>query len=311
MRIDDRLHSHRKTRSLLRNSPSAVRSAAPMGLWVLAGSWASQNRTNGWIPADELERFDDDWDGQAKRLVRAGYWWPEERDGESGYGFVNWETWNPSSEKLSDDGKLGNHVRWHVNRGIVEPACEHCPIEPEWPGDIAGESGGDIGGRSPRDIGGDSPFIAEPNPDPNPEPNPKPPRASTQVDGTSSTDPARFDEFWTVYDHKIGRAKAISAYRRALKKPGVTADVLVDAAGRYIDNLKAAAKHPQFTKHPTTWLNGEHWNDETTSASEQAATTSTIPWSHELELPPDGLSPEDYARWEYEKRMERRQARGL
>jgi hypothetical protein len=42
----------------------------------------------------------------------------------------------------------------------------------------------------------------------------------------------------------------------------VTADLLVSAAAAYIAWQTAEGKHPQFTKHPTTWLNGEHWRDE-------------------------------------------------
>ena len=76
------------------------------------------------------------------------------------------------------------------------------------------------------------------------------------------TIPNRFDEFWTVYDKKEGRKKAVTAYRNALKKPGVTDDLLIAAAGEYVAWVKSEGKHPQFTKHPTTWLHGEHWNDE-------------------------------------------------
>lgn len=74
--------------------------------------------------------------------------------------------------------------------------------------------------------------------------------------------PPRFEEFWTTYDHKVGRRKAEAAYRSALKKPGVTDDLLIAAAGEYVAWVKSEGKHPQFTKHPTTWLNGEHWRDE-------------------------------------------------
>jgi hypothetical protein len=81
------------------------------------------------------------------------------------------------------------------------------------------------------------------------------------LDESSETDD-RFDEFWSIYDHKVGRKKAEAAYRAALKKPGVTADLLIAAAGSYIAWVKREGKHPQYTKHPTTWLHGEHWRDE-------------------------------------------------
>lgn len=128
MKIDDRLHAHRKTRDLIRTNEDKVRDAAPMGLWLLAGSWSAQNATHGWVPKAELDRWDDDWQALTARLIAAGYWWPEEHDGEPGYGFNNWEEWN--SPAASESGIFGNHVRWHVKKGVVKPDCDLCPKEP-------------------------------------------------------------------------------------------------------------------------------------------------------------------------------------
>ena len=80
----------------------------------------------------------------------------------------------------------------------------------------------------------------------------------------SETDPDRFEEFWETYSHKVGRKKAETAYRQALKKPGVSADLLIQTAAAYVIGQMAEGKHPDFTKHPTTWLHGEHWRDERT-----------------------------------------------
>jgi len=78
--------------------------------------------------------------------------------------------------------------------------------------------------------------------------------------------PDRFDEFWDTYSHKVGRKKAETAYRSALKKPGVTPDLLIQTAASYILFQMSEGKHPQFTKHAATWLTGEHWRDERTVA---------------------------------------------
>ena len=75
----------------------------------------------------------------------------------------------------------------------------------------------------------------------------------------------RFDEFWDTYDKKVGRRKAEQKYRLALRKPGVTPELLINAAAAYIAWQRQNAKHPEFTKNPETWLNGEHWNDERVS----------------------------------------------
>ena len=142
MKIDDRLHSHRKTRRIVRSDDAKGRDIAPMGLWVIAGSWAGQNGTDGWVPEHELDRWDDDWEDLADRLVKAGYWWPEQHEGEPGFGFVDWEDYNPVGN-ASARGGYGNHVRWHVNEGVVNPECGHCPQEPVDESSIAPESPSD------------------------------------------------------------------------------------------------------------------------------------------------------------------------
>ena len=72
----------------------------------------------------------------------------------------------------------------------------------------------------------------------------------------------RFEEFWQVYGKKVDRKRSRAKWRLALKKPGVTADLLIAAAESYVARQRAKGKHPEFTKDPMTWLNGENWNDE-------------------------------------------------
>ena len=79
---------------------------------------------------------------------------------------------------------------------------------------------------------------------------------------SESEHPERFDEFWDTYGNKKDRKRCVVAYRAALKKPGVTPDLLIASAAAYIAWQVSEGKHPQFTKHPTTWLNGECWKDE-------------------------------------------------
>ena len=76
VKIDDKMHAHRKTRRVLVSHPGKRRDAAPMGIWLLAASWAGLNNTSGWVPEFELDSFDDDWESLVERLVKAEYWWP-------------------------------------------------------------------------------------------------------------------------------------------------------------------------------------------------------------------------------------------
>lgn len=257
VKIDDKMHAHRKTRRVVTSDADKRRDASPMGLWLLAASWAGQNGTGGWVPEHELDRWDDDWEHLANRLVRAEFWWPEERDDEPGYGFVDWEEYNPANGS-SEAGVFGNHQRWHVNKGIVEPTCQHCPKPPADIDDPDPYSGGDIGGRSGGDIAPDSLNIALPDPT---RPEPDPTTASS-----ADADDDRFEEFWNAYGKKVGRKVAQKRWNIALKKKGVTADMLIEAAKRYVSFQLWEGKHPQFTKDPATWLNGEHWTDEIPTA---------------------------------------------
>lgn len=234
MKIDDGLHAHRKTRTITKSHQSKVRDVAPMGLWIVAGSWAAQNGTQGWVPEDELDRWDDDWRALTDRLVDAGYWWPEEHKGEAGYGFVDWEDYNPSGE-ASRSGGFGNHVRWHVNRKIVDPECEHCPKEPESEPTIAPESGGDIGGRSGGDSQPESRIIALPDPIPTP-PDPDP----TPFASAKPSDAPRPD-VEAICDHLAGAIEANGS-----KRPAVTtkwrsaARLMLDKDGRTSEEVHGA-----------------------------------------------------------------------
>lgn len=211
MKVDDGLHAHRKTRAVTKSHPDKSRDAAPMGLWVLAGSWAAQNGTDGWVPEDELDRWDSDWKALVARLVRAGYWWPHERDGERGYGFTDWHDYNDPADAASKAGTFGNHVRWHVNEGRVEPECDHCPKEPDDRPDVAPESGGDRGAISGAIGGGIGGAIALPDPNPTrtrPDPTP--------VASAKPSDAPR-DDVDRICEHLAARIEANGA-----KRPTVT-----------------------------------------------------------------------------------------
>ncbi len=92
-KADDRLPDNRKTRRAI------DKSIAPMGLWVLAGTWSAGALTDGFVPKAVVRR----WDPRlqfAKVLVTAGMWVPDEHDGEEGYQFVNWEEYQPTKKEV-------------------------------------------------------------------------------------------------------------------------------------------------------------------------------------------------------------------
>lgn len=75
--------------------------------------------------------------------------------------------------------------------------------------------------------------------------------------------PDDFEEFWRTYPRHEDKKKAFSVWQKALKG-GATADEIIAGAARY---AKYRAGEPeQYTKHPATWLNGDCWENEYSTA---------------------------------------------
>lgn len=75
--------------------------------------------------------------------------------------------------------------------------------------------------------------------------------------------PDDFENFWRTYPRRIEKKSAFKAWKGALKK-GATADEIIAGAARY---AKYRAGEPeQYTKHPSTWLNQECWEDKYSTA---------------------------------------------
>lgn len=73
----------------------------------------------------------------------------------------------------------------------------------------------------------------------------------------------QFDYWWNLYANKIGRAKCLPKYQKLAKK--YSHETIVNGTQKYHEYriaLKKAGKHVPDMKHPSTFLNGEHFNDE-------------------------------------------------
>jgi hypothetical protein len=69
---------------------------------------------------------------------------------------------------------------------------------------------------------------------------------------------AQFNQFWSVYPRKKGKGQARKAFEKALEKTDL--QTILDGVHAYIAN--DVMDDPQFIAHPSTWLNGERWEDE-------------------------------------------------
>ena len=91
------------------------------------------------------------------------------------------------------------------------------------------------------------------------EPTPLPPKGDD-----------RFDEFWDCVPKKVGKGQARRAWKAAVKKEAP--DAIISAMKRYAASRKG--EDPQYTAHPSSWLNGERWADE--GAKERGLTSEAI-----------------------------------
>ena len=99
-RVDDKLHSHPKRyRTNLR----------AMGLWVLAGSWSSDQLTDGFIPRELLATFGAE-PADADSLVSAELW----HEVAGGWQFNDWLAMNPSRAEVRQrrDATAARQQRW-------------------------------------------------------------------------------------------------------------------------------------------------------------------------------------------------------
>ena len=69
-----------------------------------------------------------------------------------------------------------------------------------------------------------------------------------------------FDDFWNLYPRKIGKGHARLAWARAIKK--APAQIIIAALQEWLTYIQIENIESRFIPHPTTWLNGERWEDE-------------------------------------------------
>ena len=70
-----------------------------------------------------------------------------------------------------------------------------------------------------------------------------------------------FDEFWDMYPRKVNKKKAFDKFVKVCDSQE-TFDAIMKGLKKYIKCDQWLKDDGQFIPHPTTWLNGEQWNDE-------------------------------------------------
>lgn len=156
-RVDDKLWGHPKWLA----TPIRAR-----GLWVTAGSWSASQDTDGYVPRHVLGVLGAGAK-DAAALVASGLWAVE----DDGWRFHKWTEFQPDAASTkarraaeSAAGTEGNHLRWHVARGIRVAECPLCQTRPTKRSGT--RSGPDQGAESPPNRPGPSRPV--PNPDDSP-----------------------------------------------------------------------------------------------------------------------------------------------
>ena len=82
----------------------------------------------------------------------------------------------------------------------------------------------------------------------------------------------RFEEWWNLYDKKIGKAKTLQKWQR-LK------DEERDKCLEVVKDYVKATPDEKYRKHPLTYLNGSHWEDEIKKPKKESPKKDRlVPW---------------------------------
>ena len=85
-----------------------------------------------------------------------------------------------------------------------------------------------------------------------------------------------FEEFWKVYPRKFTKKTALEIWSR--KKPD--AELLIADVRNRLEN--DAQWKDGFIPHPTTYLNGERWNDELAASNHLRGASSKPTYAEDL-----------------------------
>lgn len=250
-KVDDNLHSHNKIRKILAEDPAAL------ALWTVAGSWSSDNLTDGLIPDHQLP-----WllptgaDELARKLVTAGLW----RRVKGGYQFHQWAAdgdgtrRNPTREEVENDrrkkaeaGRKGGLARANSSSTGQAPASAPASARSQ----------------------ASASEVLDPPTRPDPTNKIKPPSSPA----APATDDPNFVRFWDAYPRRVGKGQARKAWAKATKT--TDPETIIAAAGRF--TTLRGHEDPQFIPHPSTWLNGERW-DDVPDPEPRHAQASVMPW---------------------------------
>lgn len=229
-KIDDKLHDHPKVRKLRGHKLAAL------GLWTACGSWSADTLSDGFVPAEIVQRFDPD-EGLAKRLVEVGLWNEDEHDDEVGYRFHQWTDHQPTKAEVE---RRREEARDRMRRRRAGGATEPDPNTPS-------DGSQDVRANTSRT----SSEVRHPDPT----------RPLTTSSLATADAAAKFDEWWALYPRKTKKLDARKAFTAAVKAK-VDPDHIITSLRRQIDAWRVTNQDPRFIPYPASWLRGGSYDDD-------------------------------------------------
>jgi hypothetical protein len=282
-KIDDGFHGHPKVMNL---------SPADVGVWTLTGTWCANYLTDGKITLPAVRRLGGT-EENCQALVAAGLWIDE---GGGTYQFKDWTDYQPTKVEVEAEreaarermralrAKRKGTTPEHdpdVQPNTSEPAQHVQPNTPERSEEVRSTPA--------------QPIPARPIPDENTcaSAASATSAASAPSPAEATIEPGDFDEFWQAYPIKRDKKRAAAAYQKAVTR--ADADEILDAAHRYATDPN---REDAYTKHATTWLNGDCWNDGPLPERQANANRSTERALQGLAaMNPDLINPHTPAPW--------------
>lgn len=229
-RVDDKFHSHNKVRKVLADDPAAL------ALWVVAGSWSSDNLEDGFVPDHQLPwLIPNGADELAQKLVAARLW----RRVRGGYQFHDFTDWNKCREQVVAER---------------EARAE------------AGRKGGTNSGKSRSKSQANASASDSANAKQKRTPT-RPYQEESSTNSLTSSEPEGWAEFWAEFPRKDGRKEALDAYVKAIKRD-IKPDTMIEGAKLYAARMARENRERSKIKMGQGWINNDRWEDEQQAESQ-------------------------------------------
>jgi len=68
-----------------------------------------------------------------------------------------------------------------------------------------------------------------------------------------------FEQFWALYPKKAAKKEALKAFSKLRHEQQLSA---INALSNHVQYWKITGTDKMYIPHPSTWINGERWEDE-------------------------------------------------